>query len=313
MKTKLLFIALITSTSLFAQTNLALNSTMQEYTSETNDNSDAWDMSPPSKVIDNSGTEIDSPYNALWNNSTLDSWLNSNCGDSNEAAGSSSDGNWDYTAGPTAGVQTRGLKLNEACRRLYQKVAVTAGTSYTLFIESRSEAENIPSELFILNTEITEETGLTSSSSTVDSYLNITNDFNASNSNATTDNFTKNTLVFTPSGSFIVIYVRAPLAVDSSKEVFFDNIELYESSALSTNDILASKFNTFPNPANDVVQIATSLEINKVEMYNVLGKKVTTSFNQDNNNVDISTLSKGIYVLKITSGQSTITKKIIKE
>ncbi len=72
-------------------------------------------------------------------------------------------------------------------------------------------------------------------------------------------------------------------------------------------------FSIYPNPANDVVQIVSSLEINKVEMYNVLGKKVTAYFNQHNNNVDISSLSKGIYVLKITSGQSTITKKIIKE
>ncbi len=102
--------------------------------------------------------------------------------------------------------------------------------------------------------------------------------------------------------------------MNGDTEVRVDNFALVNVGATaSVNDVLASKFNTFPNPANDVVQIATSLEINKVEMYNVLGKKVTTSFNQHNNNVDISSLSKGIYVLKITSGQSTITKKIIKE
>lgn len=94
---------------------------------------------------------------------------------------------------------------------------------------------------------------------------------------------------------------------------YSDEIKISSDATASTNDVLASKFNTFPNPANDVVQIVSSLEINKVEMYNVLGKKVTTYFNQHNNNVDISSLSKGIYVLKITSGQSTITKKIIKE
>ena len=315
MKKTLLFIALIASTTFFAQTNLTLNSTMNEFLTETNDNSDAWDMSPPStvKLDADNGVESASPYKALWNNSDLDSWLNTNCGDSNEAGGSSADGNWDYSAGASAGVKTRGLKLNEACRRLYQKIAVTAGTSYTLFIESRSEAENVPSELFILNTEITTEDGFSSTSTTVDDYLNITNDHNTSKSNIDTDNFTKNTLVFTPSGSFIVIYVRAPLAVDSDNEVFFDNIELYETASLSVNDVFSSKISIYPNPANEFVQISTSETITGIEIYNLIGKKVISSSKLTNNKIDVSNLSKGVYVLKVMSNDLVGSRKIIIE
>ena len=58
-------------------------------------------------------------------------------------------------------------------------------------------------------------------------YFNITNDFNSSKSNATTNTFDF-TFDFTASTSKIVIYVRAPLAVDSSNEVFFDNISLVD-------------------------------------------------------------------------------------
>jgi hypothetical protein len=309
MKKTLLFIALIASASLFAQTNLTLNSNMQSEPDD-NDNADAWDMSPNSTLADGSA----SPYKALWSNSDLDTWLKDNCGDDSEAAGSSSDGNWNYSAGTDMGIVTRGLKLNEACRRLYQKVAVTSGTSYTLSLESRSESTGVPSEVFILNTEITNETGLSSTSATVDDYLNITNDFNSSKSNATTDNFTKNSLVFTPSGSFIVIYVRAPLAVDSSNEVFFDNIELYETASLSTvNDIFSSKVRIYPNPANELVTISSSLEINKVEVYSLIGKKVITDSNLNNNNLDVSSLAKGVYMMKLTSGASVATKKLIKE
>jgi len=308
MKKTLLFIALIASSTFFAQTNLLLNSDMQSEPDD-NDNSDAWDMSPNSTLADGS----DSPYKALWSNTELDSWLNDNCGDSNEAAGSSSDGNWDYSAGADMGVKTRGLKLNEACRRLYQKVAVTAGTSYTLNIQSRSEAENVPSELFILNTEIVNEDGLTRTSSAVDSYLEITNDHNSSKSNIDTDNFTKNTLVFTPSGSFVVIYVRAPLAVDSLNEVFFDNISLVATATASTEDIFAANFSVYPNPAKNLINISSVKSIEKAEIFSIIGKRVVSTTSLKNNKIDVSSLAKGVYILKLVSGDVVGTRKIIIE
>lgn len=295
----------------WSQTNLALNSTMDEYSVTTNDNSDAWDMSPPSKVIPDDGTEIDSPYRALWYNDALDSWLNSNCGDSNEAPGSSSDGNWDYSAGAGNGVKTRGVKINEACRRLYQKVAVTSGVSYTLLIESRSGVAGVPSEVYILNTEIADEVGLTSASSTVDAYFDITNDFNADKSNATDDNFAHNSFVFTPSGSFIVIYVKSPNVVNDANAVFFDNIELYETAQLSTNDVLANEFKVYPNPAKDYVSIQSKKKIvTSVDLYNVLGAKVLSS-KLSNGRINVSSLVKGVYFMNINADGGSATKKLV--
>jgi hypothetical protein len=296
----------------WSQTNLVLNSTMDEYSVTTNDNSDAWDMSPPSKVIPDDGIEIDSPYRALWNNGDLDSWLNTNCGDSNEAPGSSSDGNWDYSAGAGNGVKTRGVKINEACRRLYQKVAVTSGVSYTLQMQSRSGVAGVPSEVYILNTEIADEVGLTSTSSTVDAYFDITNDFNADKSNATDDNFAHNSFVFTPSGSFIVIYVRSPNVVDDANAVYFDNIELYATAELSINDLLASKFKVYPNPARDYIQIESKDEqISSLEMFTILGGKLSLNTKLKNNRMDISHLSSGMYLLKINVGKKSTIKRII--
>lgn len=227
MKKTLLFIALIASATFSAQTNLVLNGTADIHTIDPNDNADSFDMTPPSTLDDG----VDSPYRALWNNSNLDSWLNDNCGNSSEQPGSSSDGNWDYSAGSDMGVITRGVKISTKCRRLYQVIAVTQGAEYTFSIESRSEAENVPSEVYILNTEIESEDGLSSTSSSVDHYLEITNDFNASKSSETENNFTKSTFTFTASSDKIVIYVRAPLAVDNDNEVFYDNLELVVSSA----------------------------------------------------------------------------------
>jgi hypothetical protein len=317
MKKTLLFIALIASSTFFAQTNLVLNGSCDEHTgnngSSTTDNADAWDMTPNSTIINESGVEIDSPYRAIWNNTDLDSWLGDNTGDTNDQPGSTSDGNWDYSAGADAGVKTRGVKLYSVGRRLYQVVQVTAGKEYTFSMDSRSEAENVPSEVFILNTEITTEAGLTSTSSTVDGYKNITNDFNSSKSDASTNNFTTSTIDFTATGTKVVIYVRASAAINSDTEVFYDNISLIEKATASTKDVFAANFSVFPNPANDVLNISSVKTIEKAEIYNLIGKKVISTTRLTNNSINISSLAKGVYILKLVSGDVVGTRKIIKE
>lgn len=193
-----------------------LNGTFDEFTVNTGDNADAWDMTPNSTVVDNNGDTVPSPYDPLWDNGALDSWLEGFYGDDSEQPASTSDGN----------NGTRGAKLNEVARRLYQVVQVQQGVSYTFTIDTRSEAAGVNTEVFILNSEITDEVGINSSTSNaaIDEYFNITNDFNTDKTMFTTSTFT-----FTPSTGQIVIYVRALNAVDSSNEVFIDNIEITEN------------------------------------------------------------------------------------
>lgn len=196
-----------------------LNGTFQEYTENSSDNADAWDMTPNSTVVDNNGNEIPSPYRELWNNSALNNYIDATyC--TNEQPNSTSDGAFEN------GSKTRGAKFSASCRRLYQLVKVELGVEYTFSIDTRSEAEGINTEVFILNTEITSEAGIDASTSdpAIDAYFNITNDFNTDKSM-----FTKSSFTFTPSSNQIVIYVRALNAVDSSNEVFLDNVEIVES------------------------------------------------------------------------------------
>ncbi|MEP2023634.1 MAG: PKD domain-containing protein [Reichenbachiella sp.] len=188
-----------------------LNGTFDEYTLETGDNADAWDMTPNSTVVDNDGNTVDSPYDPLWDNSDLDSWLDTFYGDDSEQPGSSSDGNND----------TRGAKLEEPSRRLYQVVTVEAGETYTFSIDSRTSGVSAPTDVYILNTEIADETGINASDSdaAIDEYFEITNDFNTDS-----DEFTTSTFDFTPSTNKIVIYVRNVNVVDNVTEAWYDNI-----------------------------------------------------------------------------------------
>lgn len=292
----------------WSQTNLVQNSTCEDHTIDVNDNADAFDMTPPSSV----DVSVPSPYRAIWNNTDLDSWLTTNCGDTDEQPGSTSDGN---KFGPNAGGG-RGVKIGEACRRLYQVVPVTPGTNYTFFIDSRSEAMSVPSEVFILNQEIISEAGLENGASDprVDAYMAITNDFDVTKSSDTEDTFTTTTFAFTASASIAVIYVRAPLAIDGANEVFYDNISLFDTASLSTKDILASKVKLFPNPAKDYITILSkNIQISSVEMYSVLGERVLSQNTLTNNRLNVSGLSNGIYFMKINADGSTATKKVVIE
>ncbi len=190
-----------------------LNGTFDEFTVNTGDNADAWDMTPNSTVVDNDGNEVPSPYDPLWDNGALDSWLDTFYGDGSEQAGSTSDGN----------NGTRGAKLDEKGRRLYQVVTVQQGETYTFSIDARTTAAGITSEVFILNTEIEDETGINASTSdaAVDAYFAIPNIFATDG-----DAYATSTFEFTASTNEIVIYVRNVDVIDNSAEAFFDNIEI---------------------------------------------------------------------------------------
>lgn len=180
----------------------------------TGDNADPWDMTPNSTIKDCDGNNIPSPYDPLWDNGALDSWLETEYGDNSEQAGSTSDGN----------NGTRGGKLDEKGRRLYQVVTVQQGSTYTFSIDARHTADGITSEVFILNTEIADEVGINANlgaDAAVDEYYAIPNNF------ATiADAYETHTFQFTASTNAIVIYVRNIDVVDGSAEAFFDNITI---------------------------------------------------------------------------------------
>ena len=90
-----------------------------------------------------------------------------------------------------------------------------------------------------------------------------------------------------------------------------------ESSVLSVDNsqILEKNFTIFPNPVLDNISIKSenNEQIDDVEIYNLLGKKVfKKSVDDVKSTIDLGQLSKGMYLIKIFSDDIIITKKIIK-
>lgn len=70
--------------------------------------------------------------------------------------------------------------------------------------------------------------------------------------------------------------------------------------------------NMFPNPTTGVVNIQSANQLETIEIYNLIGERVNIFTNT--NTINISNLSKGVYMLKFnTLNGESITKKLIRE
>ena len=69
----------------------------------------------------------------------------------------------------------------------------------------------------------------------------------------------------------------------------------------------------YPNPLKGNNLFIRTQQDSTIKIYNVLGKLILSdTVNSNKNKVDVSSLQKGIYLIKVTSGNSTTTKKLIK-
>jgi hypothetical protein len=76
-------------------------------------------------------------------------------------------------------------------------------------------------------------------------------------------------------------------------------------------------FSIFPNPTNSILnlQLAPNFVNGTINIFNLLGKQVLTKEINSNNfaPLDVTTLSKGLYLIKVTSGNNTQTKRFVKQ
>lgn len=69
---------------------------------------------------------------------------------------------------------------------------------------------------------------------------------------------------------------------------------------------------SFKNPTSDFLAINSDILIDKVEIYSMLGKLISTT-TVDTDKVDLRNLSKGVYLLTVYSGEIKSVKKLIVE
>lgn len=83
-------------------------------------------------------------------------------------------------------------------------------------------------------------------------------------------------------------------------------------ATLSNNDFASVEFSIYPNPVNNgIVNIVSNTTSEKtIELFDVLGRNVITTSTSDSK-LDVSSVEKGIYLMRVTIENSTVTKKLI--
>jgi hypothetical protein len=109
------------------------------------------------------------------------------------------------------------------------------------------------------------------------------------------------------------VYYRVQNAISgcmNSKPIF---ISIYIPTA-GINDNALTTFKCYPNPASNILNIENATDIDSVSLVNALGQTVLSkTINGNIAQIDISSLSKGIYFVTVTSGNASKIIKVIKE
>jgi len=123
---------------------------------------------------------------------------------------------------------------------------------------------------------------------------------------------------------------RASLANNPAYAIQLANSNIWESNsgynklnttvnvstqALGINDNTIDEYKIYPIPTNEklIIELENINDYN-IEIYNTIGQKVITQINNNSQNkveLQTSSLTNGIYILRITDGNSKLTKKII--
>jgi endonuclease I len=137
----------------------------------------------------------------------------------------------------------------------------------------------------------------------------------------------RNPFIDHPEYVAVIWGATAKMSIPSENIIKTENIESFDLNSKSSEEIfqlafektiseeLAIDFNVYPNPTkgNFNIDIKNSKTISSIEIYSIFGEKVYETESTENNSIAISNLKKGIYLIKISQNENTISKKLVIE
>lgn len=87
-----------------------------------------------------------------------------------------------------------------------------------------------------------------------------------------------------------------------------------QDGALSTQDFQLEAVKLFPNPVNDILNIQSNTPIENIDIFNLLGQKIKAlNLGSNTNTIDMSHLSKGMYLIQVSMNGKQSTYKVLKK
>ncbi|HBI01071.1 S8 family peptidase, partial [uncultured Flavobacterium sp.] len=93
-------------------------------------------------------------------------------------------------------------------------------------------------------------------------------------------------------------------------------LRVYDDYLLGLDVVNTTEFTVFPNPVQNQLKFLTHQDLSEmasVEIFNTLGQSVFQAKMPQDKQLDVSTLSGGVYFVKVSDGNQSATKKIIKK
>jgi hypothetical protein len=104
------------------------------------------------------------------------------------------------------------------------------------------------------------------------------------------------------------VYIAVQCVTSDAFIFMVDDIVIDEG--VNVSDAEVKEISIYPNPANDVVNIANA-ENAKISIVNMLGQRVISqTANSDRETINVSDLSNGTYIIRIEDGNEVITQKL---
>ena len=94
---------------------------------------------------------------------------------------------------------------------------------------------------------------------------------------------------------------------------YIDRIAINNEAALSTSEIVKSNemLSIYPNPTSDILNIKTKEKVQSASIFDMSGRKIEARVLD--NNVDVTSLERGTYIINIQTEKGTTSEKFIKK
>ena len=93
--------------------------------------------------------------------------------------------------------------------------------------------------------------------------------------------------------------------------MYIDNVNINAGSLSVAEEQLLDELVVYPNPASYMLNIKSSVQLEKVELYSILGEKILVT--EETSQIDVKSLSSGIYLLKVYSENGKSIRRVIIE
>ncbi|MDN3492240.1 endonuclease [Winogradskyella bathintestinalis] len=108
--------------------------------------------------------------------------------------------------------------------------------------------------------------------------------------------------------------ITVVISGEDGGRVAIDDLSYTCYSPLSLEEFNLDTIKLHPNPVESNLTIDLKSNVNtNIEIFDILGKRVYKNIINKTSNINLQTLKTGIYIVKISQNNSTITKKLVKQ